>query len=339
MTDQKFILRAALLFQFKLNQTAAESHRKISDAFGEGVISERQCRNWFRRFTEGDESLADLEHGHRSLSLDLDLLKTSIESDPQQSTRELATKFGCSQKTIANSLHRIEKICRHGQWIPHQLSETNKRNRILLSSSLLSRSKSSGFLEALLTSDEKWIRYDNPRRKMQWLSKGERPTPTARAEIHIRKVMLCVWWNMFGLVHFEILNQGETVTAERYCQQLTRVHEALHRQGVETSNTKILHDNARPHVAKITHQKMEEFGWEVLPHPPYSPDLAPSDYCLFRSMQHFLGGKKFENNEEIKIWVTKYFSSQQPEFFMKGIRDLRTRWRTVIDNNGDYVID
>jgi histone-lysine N-methyltransferase SETMAR len=53
-------------------------------------------------------------------------------------------------------------------------------------------------------------------------------------------------------------------------------------------------DNARPHRAKKTLQKIEELeGIELLPHPAFSPDLEPSDYNLFRSMAQFLRGKSF----------------------------------------------
>ena len=151
--------------------------------------------------------------------------------------------------------------------------------------------------------------------------------------------MLCIWWNTKGLVHFELLNPGQTVTAELYSQQLSRVDQALRRKGVNTATTKFLNDNARPHIAKMTQQKIEELGWEVLPHPPYSPDMAPSDYHLFRSMQHSLAEKKFKNIDEVQNWVSSFFESQPAEFFEKGIHSLRARWRSVIDNNGEYLLD
>ena len=48
------------------------------------------------------------------------------------------------------------------------------------------------------------------------------------------------------------------------------------------------HDNARPHVAKPVKNYLENVEWEVLPHPPYSPDIAPSDYYLFDCMNNDL---------------------------------------------------
>ena len=50
----------------------------------------------------------------------------------------------------------------------------------------------------------------------------------------------------------------------------------------------------------MTRQKLEEFGWEVLSHPPYSPDLAPSDYHLFRSLRNHLVKKQFDDQAQLK---------------------------------------
>ena len=190
-----------------------------------------------------------------------------------------------------------------------------------------------------MTGDEKWISYDNITRKRQWLDPGEQPKPTPKPEIHGKKALLCVWWNTKGLVHFEVLDYGQTVTADLYSNQLDRVDQALKRQGLDTSKTKLIHDNARPHIAKLTEKKIDELGWELLPHPPYSPDLAPSNYHMFRSMQHSLAGKKFENHDEIRIWVSSFFKSKPAKFYEEGIHSLRQRWRRVIDDEGEYLLD
>ena len=62
-------------------------------------------------------------------------------------------------------------------------------------------------------------------------------------------------------------------------------------------------------------KKMSEFNWEILPHPPYSPDIAPSDYHLFRALQHFLVGKKFENID--KNSLENYFKEKTRELLSR----------------------
>ena len=74
------------------------------------------------------------------------------------------------------------------------------------------------------------------------------------------------------------------------------------------------HDNARPHAASGTCQKIAELCWENLLHPPYSLDLAPSDYHLFFSLQNFLRGKNFKNKEDIKQALVNFFASKDETF-------------------------
>ncbi|GFU38623.1 histone-lysine N-methyltransferase SETMAR [Trichonephila clavipes] len=57
-------------------------------------------------------------------------------------------------------------------------------------------------------------------------------------------------------------------------------------------------DNARPHTSVLTRQKLWELDSKVLMHPPYSPDLAPSDYHLFLALQNFQSYKKLESRED-----------------------------------------
>ncbi|PIC48334.1 hypothetical protein B9Z55_007346 [Caenorhabditis nigoni] len=339
MSDQKFRLRAFLWHEFKEGKTAAEAHRSLPPVFGENALSKSQCRRWFHRFRSGEESLEDDERSGRPEIIDNDALRQAVELDPCLTTRSLSEQFNCSHMTILRHLHALGKSVRCGKWVPHELSEANKKKRVEVANDLLRRSKNRGFFHSILTSDEKWIQYDCSERKHQWLSPGETPKPTPKPDIHGKKVMICVWWNTRGLVYFELLDHGQTVTAQRDKGQLDRVDLALKQQGVDTSTTLLIHDNARPHTAKITQKKTLELGWEVLQHPPYSPDLAPSDYHLFRSMQHHLAEKKFKSDEEVKIWVTNYFESQPAEFFKKGIETLRMRWQMVVDNDGEYLLD
>ena len=70
-------------------------------------------------------------------------------------------------------------------------------------------------------------------------------------------------------------------------------------------------DNARPHTSLVTRQKLRELGWEVLSHPPYSPDIAPSDYHQFLSMANALGGVRLASKEACEKRLSEFFANKE----------------------------
>ena len=179
----------------------------------------------------------------------------------------------------------------------------------------------------------------NHTRKRQWLAPGQAPIPEPKADLHPKKVMLSVWWDYKGIIWHEVLPTGTTITGELYSTQLERVAREHRTKRPEQQKVLLLHDNARPHVAKVVSRKIEQLGWQVLPHPPYSPDLAPTDYHLFRSLSNYLRGKQFDDLNELKSSINTFFYSKTPEFYASGINQLRDRWASVIDSEGEYIID
>ena len=119
--------------------------------------------------------------------------------------------------------------------------------------------------------------------------------------------MLCIWWDQKGVLYYELLKPGETINGERYRTQLIHLKRVITKKRPEyaTRHEAIIfhHDNARPHVVIPVKNYLENSGCEVLPHSPYSPDLAPSDYHLFRSMQNALTGIRFTSEQGIKYWL------------------------------------
>jgi len=284
--------------------------------------------------------LKDDERTGRPSGFDREALQTGVENNPVTTVRELAQEFDVSHMTIHRHLKSLGKVVKLGKWVPHELSPAQLQHRVDVCISLHSRHLRAPFLNQIVTGDEKWVQYKNIKRHHQWLSPGEKAVQTPTAGLHPMKTLLCVWWDIKGVIHFEMLGMNETITAALYCQQLDRLMEALRKKRPALVNRLgvLFHqDNARPHTARTTSQKLEELGWEKMSHPPYSPDLAPTDYHLFRSLQNHLDGKSFNSQEDVQTAVTLFFDSKSEEFFRRGIHILPERWLAVINNEGKYI--
>ncbi|KAG5313062.1 MOS1T transposase, partial [Pseudoatta argentina] len=160
-------------------------------------------------------------------------------------------------------------IQKQGHWVPYELkprttASTAEKKRFFAS-------------HRIVTGDEKWIHYDNPKRRKSW---GK---------------------------------PGHASTSDRYRLQLMRLSRALKEKrplyAQRHDKVILLHDNARPHVAKPVKTYLETLKWKVLPHPPYSPDIAPSD-----------------------SWI----ASKDMSFFRRGIHVLPERWEKVVSSDGQY---
>jgi len=76
--------------------------------------------------------------------------------------------------------------------------------------------------------------------------------------------------------------------------------------------------------------KLKEIGWEVLMHPPYSLDLAPSDYYLFRSLQNSLSGVKLISKEACENHLSQFFAQKSQKFYSNGIMVLSQKWQKMV---------
>ncbi len=82
-------------------------------------------------------------------------------------------------------------------------------------------------MEQIITGDEKLVCYVNVHRRRQWLDLGQEPLPDVKPHSYAKKIMLCIWWGMKGVVYLEFLDVNQTITAVVYSQQLQRLHEVL----------------------------------------------------------------------------------------------------------------
>ncbi|GFW57136.1 mariner Mos1 transposase [Trichonephila clavipes] len=162
------------------------------------------------------------------------------------------------------------------------------------------------FFDKLITGDEKWILYKNIKRKKSYCKPGTSSVTVPKPSIHQRKVLLCLCWDRKGPVYYKLLKQEKTIN------QLDKLNAAIKQKRPALASRKGIvfhHDNARPHTAMVAQQKLNALGWEVLGHPSYSPDIAPSDYYLFRSLQNYLTGK---NSSILKVFLRQLLAILTP---------------------------
>ena len=161
-----------------------------------------------------------------------------------------------------------------------------------------------------------------------------------KAGLHPKKVMLCIWWDQKGVLYYELLTENQTINSNKYCCQLDQLKAALSEKRPELVNRKhiIFHqDNARPHVSLMTRQKLLQLGWEVLIHLLYSPDIAPSHFHLFWSLQNSLNGKKFNSLEDYKRHLEQFFAQKDKKFWEDGIMKLPGKWQKVVEQKREYI--
>ncbi|GFO24982.1 histone-lysine N-methyltransferase SETMAR [Plakobranchus ocellatus] len=81
--------------------------------------------------------------------------------------------------------------------------------------------------------------------------------------------------------------------------------------------------------ANLTQQWLQCYGWEILPHPAHSPDLAPSDFHLFGPSKRHLGGMAFETEDDLISELRNWFDNLDVDFFRVGINSLLSRWQKL----------
>lgn len=92
-----------------------------------------------------------------------------------------------------------------------------------------------------------------------------------------------------------------------------------------------------PYTSLVIRQKLLQLGWDVLPHPPYLSDLAPSNYHLSRSLQNSLKEKEFHSDEAVKQY-SQFFVNEDQNFCETGIMKLPNKLQENIEFNADNIL-
>ena len=184
------------------------------------------------------------------------------------------------------------------------------------------------FLQRIVTGDESWVHFYEPERKrqsMEWRHTSSPKPKKVRVQRSAGKVMLTFFWDYKGPILEHYMPRGSTVTSATYSNLLRENLKPAIRQkrsGLLTMGVCPLHENARPHTAAAAVSTVE-LWFECIPHPPYSPDLAPSDFHIFGPLKDALSGTQFREDDEVRLAVHEWLHTRPKEFFFLFPRNLR----------------
>ena len=199
----------------------------------------------------------------------------------------------------------------------------------------------SDFLRRLVTIDETWIQHYTPESKNQEKKRvGPGGTAPKRADTKIgwKCYGFCFLGFQYHIVHR--LFRKRKNNQERLL--LCIIGPIERRNHKETAlfveeQKHFLQDNAPAHKSIKTMAKINKLRFELLPHPPYSPDLALSDFYLFPNLKRWLQEERFSSNEGVEWETYIYFGGLDKSHYTRGIEILKDPWTKFIELKGDYV--
>ena len=154
------------------------------------------------------------------------------------------------------------------------------------------------------------------------------------------KVLVSIFWDQDGILLIGYLPKGQTFNAEYYSSLLVQLKDILKEKPREkvTKGALFLHDNAPAHRVLVSQKKLAYLDFQCLDHPPYSPDLSPSDCHLFPGLKKQLKGRHFSSDAEVIAAAETWLDGQPSDFFFfTGLQNLEQRSNKCFELRGKYV--
>ncbi|KAB0354551.1 hypothetical protein FD755_023089, partial [Muntiacus reevesi] len=262
------------------------------------LLTNVQCS---KKFCRGNESLENEEHRGWPSEVVNDQLRAIIKADPLTVIKETAQELSVNHSVVVRHLKHIGKVKKLDKWVSHELTANKKKNRDFeLSPSLILCNNNELFLNRIVMCDKKMDFIPQPLKAL------------SKAKLAPKKIMVTVWWSAASLIHYRFLNPNETITSGKYAQQIDEMHQKLQ------------------YLQPALLQKLNELGYKVWPHQPYSPDRLPTNHHFFKHLDNFLQGKHFHNQQEAENAFQEFIKSRSTDFYAIGINQLISHWKKCV---------
>lgn len=340
--------RINIKFCFLLGKTAKETLEMLQQAYKEACLPSSTVYRWYSAFQHGRFETDDLPRSGRPNSVHtpeiVGKIKEMINNDRRLSVRMISDDLQIGKDAVHDILRNdLNKRKSCSRIVPKILTlEEKMRRKDYCADCLESCSRDPSFINRIITGDETWVFAYEPetkRQSMEWRSPGSPVKKIARMSKSKMKCMLITFFDAKGLLHHEFVPEGETVNQYYYTDVLNRLIAKVSRKRTEIWRQKsclLLHDNARPHVAKTVTDFLKHKEIVVLPHPPYSPDLSPCDFYLFSRLKKIKKGQRLSSIDEIKEVISRELKLVTADDYATCFSSLVKRWRKCLERNGEY---
>jgi histone-lysine N-methyltransferase SETMAR len=272
----------------------------------------------------------------------IDKVQSVIDEDPHSTYDDIIAETSLCRDTIKRIIHnhlRLRKVT--SRWVPHDLTPEQKQKRVEICQENLRMLESGSWrLGDIITGDETWIYFRQIRRKASnasWIKEDQSPGTVTRRSQFAPKRLYAFFFKASGCIWIHQLASGQTLDRFYYINNcLKPVVWELWEQRPKSGprGLRLLHDNAKPHDNDDVRAYLKEEKLNLVPHPPYSPDLAPCDFWL----NSYIKSRLEDQPDETSLFkaVTDVLDSIPKEEYRKTFTRLVERWRLCIKNKGDY---
>jgi len=343
---EKYEYRSYIKIRTLLEQTPTAIHEDLVTVFGDQAPTYRTVAKWSKYTKEGKMDVEDKPRSGRPVTEttteNIARVRSVIDQDPHSTYDDIIAETLLSRGTIENIIHQHLKMRKvTSRWVPHDLTPEQKKERLRICKENLRMIESGSWrLGDIITGDETWIYFRQIRRKASnasWIEEGQSPGTITKRSQYAPKRLYSIFFKANGWLYVHCLAKEGTLDRFYYINNcLKPVVKELWKQRPNsgTRGLRLLHDNARPHDNPDVLAYLKEEKLDLIPHPPYSPDLAPCDFWL----NDYIKSRVQDQPDENSLFkaVTEVLNSIPEEEYRKTFKKLLERYQLCIENKGDY---
>ena len=229
-------------------------------------------------------------------------------------------------------------------WVPHQLTDSNKMERVKCCRALIQLFNEHGFEflgSHMFVQDETWVLWDLKSRREVWIPQdGQKPT-TPQPKLTKRDTMVLMGFTCCPK-RFSVAILPPGTTADRnvmfqYLKDTGHRFNNLKKNKIKLGELMLMWDNSKHHSAHETQAFIVHRDTQPVKQPAYSPDLNLCDRFLFRKIKHRLKGYDFGGHEYVKDCMQRVVRSLPEDELFQQLKKLRDHCQPIIEAGGDYV--